>query len=152
MAVSRFATQNMENTYTQGLRLSKWIMFTASRETGSPPFFFFFFWILIKMSMEIAADAPAVVKNNTERFLVHLAQYPIMATFCRTLVWYDKQGKHTDVIVCVCVCVYSGLCSFSPCVGSCAHHCIQDTRQSTTRISWLAYCTTPVFPLLRFHP
>ena len=32
-------------------------------------------------------------------------QYPIMVTFCRTLVWYDKQGKHTDVIVCVCVCM-----------------------------------------------
>lgn len=49
-------------------------------------FFFFFFGILIKMSMEIAADAPAVVKNNTERFLVHFVQYPIMVTFCRTLV------------------------------------------------------------------
>ena len=39
MGKSHFATQNMANTYTQGLRLSKLIMFTASRKTGSPLFF-----------------------------------------------------------------------------------------------------------------
>lgn len=38
----------------------------------------------IKIFIEIIVDSHALVRNNTEKSLVHFVQFPKMVTFCRT--------------------------------------------------------------------
>lgn len=43
-------------------------------------------FFLIKIFIEIIVDSHALVRNNTERSLVHFAQFPKMVTFCKTTI------------------------------------------------------------------
>ena len=74
--------------------------------------------------IEIIVDLPTVVRNNTERSLVHFAEVPSKVTSCKTVVLYQNQNIDIDTIywsysdfpsftytnLCMCVCLHACAC------------------------------------------
>lgn len=61
--------------------------------TEGPGALFFFF------HLKNVIDSCIVVRKNTERCLVHFAQFPPTVTFCKTIAQYYNQGIDIDPIL-----------------------------------------------------
>lgn len=56
------------------------------------------FVLSVKNFTEILVDSRAIVRNNTERCLVHFAQLPPTVTFCKTIGQHHNQDIDIDTI------------------------------------------------------